>query len=123
MEDSFAYANDKWDNSHSTPDFKVEDLVLVSTTNLNNIKGCEKLKDSFSGTFVIKAPHGENAVEVELSEELSNKNPTFPVSLIKPYKSGDAKKFPLREEFPQHIPPFEPSCVKEITNFLKEIES
>ncbi|MBW0562034.1 hypothetical protein O181_101749 [Austropuccinia psidii MF-1] len=68
MEDSFAYAKDKWDKSHATPDFKVGDLVLVSTTNVNNIKGCKKLKDSFSGPFVIKALHGKNAVEVELSE-------------------------------------------------------
>ncbi|MBW0564295.1 hypothetical protein O181_104010 [Austropuccinia psidii MF-1] len=29
MEDSFAYAKDKWDKSHATPDFKVADLVLV----------------------------------------------------------------------------------------------
>ncbi|MBW0539740.1 hypothetical protein O181_079455 [Austropuccinia psidii MF-1] len=94
MEDSFAYAKDKWDKSHATPDFKVGDLVLVSTTNFNNIKGCKNLKYSFSGPFVIKALHGENAVEVELSEELSNKHPTFPVSLIKPYKSSDAERFP-----------------------------
>ncbi|MBW0590136.1 hypothetical protein O181_129851 [Austropuccinia psidii MF-1] len=38
IEDSFAYAKDKWDKSHATPDFKVGDLVLVSTTNFNNIK-------------------------------------------------------------------------------------
>ncbi|MBW0558704.1 hypothetical protein O181_098419, partial [Austropuccinia psidii MF-1] len=82
MEDSFAYAKDKWDKSHATPDFKVGDLVLVSTTNFNNIKRCRNLKDSFAGPFVIKALHGENAVEVELSEELGNKHPTFPVSLI-----------------------------------------
>ncbi|MBW0519702.1 hypothetical protein O181_059417 [Austropuccinia psidii MF-1] len=73
MEDSFAYAKDKWDKSHATPDFKVGDLVLVSTTSFNNIKGFKKLKDSFSGPFVIKVLHGENSVEVELSEELSNK--------------------------------------------------
>ncbi|MBW0592900.1 hypothetical protein O181_132615 [Austropuccinia psidii MF-1] len=65
MEDSFAYAKDKWDKSHATPDFKVGDLVLVSTTNFNNIKGCKKLKDSFAGPFVIKALYGENAVEVD----------------------------------------------------------
>ncbi|MBW0574408.1 hypothetical protein O181_114123 [Austropuccinia psidii MF-1] len=94
MEDSFAYAKDKWDKSHATPDCKVGDLVLVSTTNFNNIKGCKKLKDSFAGPFVIKALHGENAVEVELSEELSNKHPRFPVSLIKPYKYSDSEKFP-----------------------------
>ncbi|MBW0474630.1 hypothetical protein O181_014345 [Austropuccinia psidii MF-1] len=53
MEDSFAYAKDKWDKSHATLDFKIGYLVLVSTTNLNNIKGCKKLKDSFSGPFVM----------------------------------------------------------------------
>ncbi|MBW0573412.1 hypothetical protein O181_113127 [Austropuccinia psidii MF-1] len=53
MEDSFAYAKDKWNKSHATPDFKVGDLDLVSTTNLNNIKGCKKLKDSFSGPFFL----------------------------------------------------------------------
>ncbi|MBW0593672.1 hypothetical protein O181_133387, partial [Austropuccinia psidii MF-1] len=67
MEDSFAYAKDKWDKYHATPDFKVGDFVLVSTTNFNNIKGCKKHKDSFAGPFAIKALHGENAVEVELS--------------------------------------------------------
>ncbi|MBW0547936.1 hypothetical protein O181_087651 [Austropuccinia psidii MF-1] len=105
MKDSFAYAKDKWDKSHATPDFKVGNLVHVSTTNLYNIKGCKKLKESFSGPFVIKALHGENSVEVELSKELSNKHPTFPVSLIKPYKSSDAETFPLRNKVPQVIPP------------------
>ncbi|MBW0577464.1 hypothetical protein O181_117179 [Austropuccinia psidii MF-1] len=62
MEDSFAYAKNKWEKSHATPDFKVGDFVLASTTNFNNIKGCKKLKDYFSGTFVIKALHGENTV-------------------------------------------------------------
>ncbi|MBW0564979.1 hypothetical protein O181_104694 [Austropuccinia psidii MF-1] len=93
MEDSFAYAKDKWDKSHATPDFKVGDLVILSTTNFNNIKECKKLKDSFAGTFVIKSLHGENAVEVELSSELSNKHPKFPVSLIKPYKCVMLKNF------------------------------
>ncbi|MBW0588114.1 hypothetical protein O181_127829 [Austropuccinia psidii MF-1] len=81
LEDSFAYAKNKWDKSHATPDLKVGDLVLVSTANFNNIKACKKLKDYFTGIFVIKALHGENCVEVKLSEELSNKHPTFPVSL------------------------------------------
>ncbi|MBW0589988.1 hypothetical protein O181_129703 [Austropuccinia psidii MF-1] len=120
MEDSFAYAKDKWDKSHATPDFKVGDLVLVSTTNFNNIKGCKTLNDSFSGPFIIKALHEENAVEVGLSEELSNKHPTFPVSLIKPYTSIDAEKFSLRHKAPQVIPPIESSGIKKITKVLKE---
>ncbi|MBW0588320.1 hypothetical protein O181_128035 [Austropuccinia psidii MF-1] len=93
MEDSFAYAKDKWDKSHATPHFKVGDTVHVSTTTFNSIKGCIKLKYSFAGPFAIKALHGENAVEVELSEELNNKHPTFPVSFMKPYKSSDAENF------------------------------
>ncbi|MBW0560606.1 hypothetical protein O181_100321 [Austropuccinia psidii MF-1] len=120
MEDSFSYAKDKWGKSHSTPDFKMGYLVLVSTTKFNNIKGCRKLKDSFAGPVVIKALHGENEVEVELSEELSNKHPTFPVSLVKPYKSSDVEKFPLRNKVPQHIPPIKYSGTKKITKVLKE---
>ncbi|MBW0482694.1 hypothetical protein O181_022409 [Austropuccinia psidii MF-1] len=58
MEDSFAYAKYKWDRSHATPGFKVGDLVLVSTTNFNNIKGCKRLKNSFSEPLFIKALHG-----------------------------------------------------------------
>ncbi|MBW0544241.1 hypothetical protein O181_083956 [Austropuccinia psidii MF-1] len=79
------------------------DLYLSQTY----IKGCKNLKESFAGPFAIKALHGENAVEVELSEELSNQHPTFPVSLIKPYKSSDSEKFPLRNKAPQGIPPIE----------------
>ncbi|MBW0588441.1 hypothetical protein O181_128156 [Austropuccinia psidii MF-1] len=120
MEESFAYAKDKWDNSHATPDFIVGDLVFVSTTNFNNIKGCKKLKYSFAGPFVIKALHGENAVEVELSEELRSKHPTFPVSLINPYRRSDAVGFPLRNQVPQVIPPVESSGIKNITKVLTE---
>ncbi|MBW0518497.1 hypothetical protein O181_058212 [Austropuccinia psidii MF-1] len=120
MEDSFSYAKEKWDKSHATPDFKVGDLVLVSTTNFNNIKLYKRVKESFAGCFVIKALHGENAVKVELSKELSNKHPTFPVSLIKPYKSSDAEKFPLRNTVPQVIPPIESPGINKITKSLKE---
>ncbi|MBW0525064.1 hypothetical protein O181_064779 [Austropuccinia psidii MF-1] len=120
MEDYFAYAKDKWDKSHATPAFKVGDLVIVSKTNLNNIKGFKKLKDSFAGRLVIKALHRENAVEVELSEELSNKHPTFPVRLIKPYKSSVSGKFPLKKRAPQVTPPIESSGIKKIIKVLKE---
>ncbi|MBW0583651.1 hypothetical protein O181_123366 [Austropuccinia psidii MF-1] len=58
LEDSFAYSKDKWEKSHASAYFELGDLVLVSTTNFNNIKGCRKLKDSFVGPFVIKALHG-----------------------------------------------------------------
>ncbi|MBW0593561.1 hypothetical protein O181_133276 [Austropuccinia psidii MF-1] len=115
MEDSFAYAKDKWNKSHATPDFKIKDLILVSTTNFNKIKGCKKLKNFLAGPFVIKDLHGENSIEVELSEQLSNKHHTFPVSVIKTYKSGDTEKFPLRNKVSHHIPPVESSGIKKIT--------
>ncbi|MBW0572825.1 hypothetical protein O181_112540 [Austropuccinia psidii MF-1] len=120
MKYSFADAKDKWNKSHATPDLKVGDLILVSTTNFNKIKGGKTLKDSFAGHFLIKFLHGENAVEVELSEELSNKHPKFPVSLIKPYESSDAENFPLRNKVPQAIPPIESSGTRKITKALKE---
>ncbi|MBW0588414.1 hypothetical protein O181_128129 [Austropuccinia psidii MF-1] len=91
MEDCFAYAEQKWDKSHATPDLKVGELVLVSTTNFNKIKGCKKVKDSFAGPFVIMTTHGETSVQVEISEELSNNHPKSSVSLIKPYKSSDSE--------------------------------
>ncbi|MBW0503395.1 hypothetical protein O181_043110 [Austropuccinia psidii MF-1] len=46
MDDAFDYAKQKWDQSHKVPEFKVGDLVLVSTLNFNNIKGPKKIKDS-----------------------------------------------------------------------------
>ncbi|MBW0559300.1 hypothetical protein O181_099015 [Austropuccinia psidii MF-1] len=34
MNDAFEYAKQKWDKSHKIPEFKVGDLILVSTLNL-----------------------------------------------------------------------------------------
>ncbi|MBW0536148.1 hypothetical protein O181_075863 [Austropuccinia psidii MF-1] len=51
MQDSFKYARERWDKSHKPPNFKVGDLVLVSTLNFNNIKGPKKLKDYFFRTI------------------------------------------------------------------------
>ncbi|MBW0577928.1 hypothetical protein O181_117643 [Austropuccinia psidii MF-1] len=64
MNDSFEYSKQKWDKSHKHPEFKIGDLILVSTLNFNNIKGSKKLKDSFAGPFIVKALHGKNAVQV-----------------------------------------------------------
>ncbi|MBW0582089.1 hypothetical protein O181_121804 [Austropuccinia psidii MF-1] len=64
MQDSFKYAKERWDKSNKPPDFKIGDLVLVSTLNFNNIRGPKKLKDSFAGPFMIKALHGPNDVQL-----------------------------------------------------------
>ncbi|MBW0538807.1 hypothetical protein O181_078522 [Austropuccinia psidii MF-1] len=107
MNDAFEYVKQKWDKSHKVPDFKVGDLVLVSTLNFDNIKGPKKLKDPYVGPFFIVALHETNAVQVELSCELENKHPTFPVSLIKPYQPADKELFPLRNTAPLTVPPVE----------------
>ncbi|MBW0531234.1 hypothetical protein O181_070949 [Austropuccinia psidii MF-1] len=70
MNDAFEHAKQKWDKSHKTPEFKVGDLILVSTLKFNNIKGPEKLKNIFAGPFIIKSLNGRNAIQVELSGEL-----------------------------------------------------
>ncbi|MBW0472147.1 hypothetical protein O181_011862 [Austropuccinia psidii MF-1] len=119
-DDAFDYEKQKWDKSHKVPDFKVGDLVLVSTLNFNNIKGPKKLKDSYVGPFVIVALHGTNAVQVELSGELENKHPTFPVSLIKPYQPADKELFPLRNPTPLTVPPVEQNEDKKIKKVIKE---
>ena len=66
--DATAYNKERWDKTHREPDFKVGDLVLISTVNFNNLTGPKKMRDSFVGPFVIKALHGKNAVEVILTE-------------------------------------------------------
>ncbi|MBW0552899.1 hypothetical protein O181_092614 [Austropuccinia psidii MF-1] len=120
MNDAFEYAKQKWDKSHKVPDFKVGDLVLVSTLNFNNIKGPKKLKDYYLGPFVVVALHGTNAVQVELSGELENKHPTFPVILIKPYQPTDKALFPLRNPTPLTVPPVEQSEDRKIKKVIKE---
>ncbi|MBW0584975.1 hypothetical protein O181_124690 [Austropuccinia psidii MF-1] len=100
MNDAFEYAKQKWDKSHEIPEFKVGDLILVSTLKLNNIKGSKKWEYSFEGPFIIEALHGKNAVQVELLGELKNKHPTFPVILVKHYSSSEKELFPLRRETP-----------------------
>ncbi|MBW0498410.1 hypothetical protein O181_038125 [Austropuccinia psidii MF-1] len=99
----FKYSKESWDKSHKPPDFEVGDLVLVSTPSFNNIKGPKEWKDSFSGTFMTKALHGPNAVQLELTGESINKHPTFPVSLIRTCSSSDAKLFPPRNKPPLEI--------------------
>ncbi|MBW0470639.1 hypothetical protein O181_010354 [Austropuccinia psidii MF-1] len=97
----FKYSKERWDKSHKPLNLKVGDLVLVSTMNFNNIKGPKKLQDFFAGPFIIKALHGPNAVQLELTGELMKEHPAFCVSLIKPYGSSDKDLF--SQEMNQHF--------------------
>ncbi|MBW0551060.1 hypothetical protein O181_090775 [Austropuccinia psidii MF-1] len=113
------YAKERWNKSHKPPDFKIADLVLVSTLNFNNIKGQKKLKDSFAGPFIMKALHEPNSVQLEITGELMNKHPNFPVSLIKTYRSSDKELFTLRNKPPLEISPLEEGEEKKIIKVLK----
>ncbi|MBW0554652.1 hypothetical protein O181_094367 [Austropuccinia psidii MF-1] len=120
MNDAFDYAKQKWDISHKVPDFKVGDLVPISTLNFNNIKVPKKLKDSYVGPFFIVALHGTNAVQVELSGELENKHPTFPVSFVKPFQPADKGLFLLKNPTLLTVPPVEQNEDKKINKVIEE---
>ncbi|MBW0572212.1 hypothetical protein O181_111927 [Austropuccinia psidii MF-1] len=92
----------------------------ISTLSFNNIKGPKKVEDSYVGAFVIVSLHGTNAVQVELSSELENKHPTFPVSLIKPYQPTDKELFSSRNPTPLTVPPVEQNKDKKIKKVIKE---
>ncbi|MBW0511419.1 hypothetical protein O181_051134 [Austropuccinia psidii MF-1] len=120
MNDAFEYFKQKWDKSHKNTELKVGDLILASTLKFNNSKGPKKLKDSFPGKFIIKAFHGTNSVPLELSGELENKHPAFPVSLVEHYTSSDKELFPLRNETPLEVPLLDQSEEKKVLKVLKE---
>ncbi|MBW0502721.1 hypothetical protein O181_042436 [Austropuccinia psidii MF-1] len=94
------YNKKRWDKSHMEPDFKEGDQVLVSTMNFNNLKGPQKMRDSFVGPLTISKLIGRYEVEVKLTEEFARKHPVFPVSLVKPYLQTEENKFPSRKKNP-----------------------
>ncbi|MBW0544519.1 hypothetical protein O181_084234 [Austropuccinia psidii MF-1] len=105
MKDSFRYAKRDGKKIHKPPNFKVGDLVLVSTLSFNNIKGPKNIKYSSEGPFMIRELHGCSSVQIELTGELMKKHPAFPVGLIKTDSSSDKASIPLRNKPPLEIPP------------------
>ncbi|MBW0463187.1 hypothetical protein O181_002902 [Austropuccinia psidii MF-1] len=120
MQDSSKYAQERWDKSHKPPNFKIGDLVLLSTLNFNDIKVLKKFQDPFAGPFMIKALHGPNAVQLQLMGELMNKHPAFPVILIKSYSSNNTELLPLRNQPNLENPPLEEGGERKILKVLKE---
>ncbi|MBW0481916.1 hypothetical protein O181_021631 [Austropuccinia psidii MF-1] len=53
------YNKQRYDQTHMEPDFKEGDQVLVSTLNFNNLKGPNKMGDSFVAPFTIIKFKGE----------------------------------------------------------------
>ncbi|MBW0494147.1 hypothetical protein O181_033862 [Austropuccinia psidii MF-1] len=77
MQESFKNSKERWDKIHKPPVFELGDLVLVSTVKLNNIERPKKLKNSFTGPSMIRALHGPNAVQLELTGQLMKRTPSF----------------------------------------------
>ncbi|MBW0466581.1 hypothetical protein O181_006296 [Austropuccinia psidii MF-1] len=94
--------------------------VILDKVKHHSKRSPKKLQDSYVGPFVIVALHGTNAVKVELSGELKNKQPIFPVSLINPYQQAEKELFPLRNPTPLTVPPVEQSEEKKISKVIKE---
>ncbi|MBW0466143.1 hypothetical protein O181_005858 [Austropuccinia psidii MF-1] len=69
---------------------------------------------------MIKALHGPNAVHLEITGELMNQHPTFPVSQTKHYSSSDKELFRLKNKPPLEITPLEELEEKKIVNVLEE---
>ncbi|MBW0573395.1 hypothetical protein O181_113110 [Austropuccinia psidii MF-1] len=67
------YNKQRWDKTRMEPDFKEGDQVLVSTLNLNNLKGTKKVIESFE-------------------------NPVFPESLVKPHFQTEEGKLTSRKK-------------------------
>ncbi|MBW0499501.1 hypothetical protein O181_039216 [Austropuccinia psidii MF-1] len=120
MQDYFKYEKEGWDKSQKPPDFKLGDLELVSNLKFNSIKGPNKLKDYFTGPFIIAALHGLNSVQLELTGELMRTPPALPEILIKLYSSSDKVLFSLRNKEPLEIPPLKEGEEKKIVKVLKE---
>ncbi|MBW0562644.1 hypothetical protein O181_102359 [Austropuccinia psidii MF-1] len=113
------YDSLKRDLVYIHPTEKSFKIILDTARHHANICS-KKLKDSFAGPFMIKVLHGLNAVQLELTGELMNKAPTFPVSLMKPYSSSEKELFPLINKPPLEIPPLEEGEEKKIVKVLKE---
>ncbi|MBW0499600.1 hypothetical protein O181_039315 [Austropuccinia psidii MF-1] len=109
MNDAFEYAKQKWDKSHQTPEFKVGDLILVSTLSFNDNKGPKKLKDFFARPFIIQSPSWDKFSTITTFRRIGDKHSTFPVSLVKNYTSSDKESLPLRNETPLEVPPLDQS--------------
>ncbi|MBW0521541.1 hypothetical protein O181_061256 [Austropuccinia psidii MF-1] len=62
MQNSFKYAQERWENTHKLPGFKIDDLVSVLTLSFNNIKRSKKLKNCFEEPSIINLLHGPNTV-------------------------------------------------------------
>jgi len=85
------------DKHHSLAEFKVGELVWLSTTNLT-LPGPRKLQPRFVGPFKILERKGDVSYELELPASMQQLCPIFHVKLLKKYlppRPGQEKQKPL----------------------------
>src|SRR5215470_3755614 len=83
------------------PPYAVNDLVYLSTKNLNFPKGrARKLIPRFMGPYKILEVHPESSnIVLELPNNLIKRriHPMFHMSLVRPHEPNDEEKFPKRD--------------------------
>jgi hypothetical protein len=90
-----SYADARFRQPHK---FKPDDLVMLSTKNINFAFGKKKFHPKYLGPFVIDSIIGNHRNAVRLRLPASYKiHPVFHVSLIKPYKAGSSPVPPPME--------------------------
>lgn len=76
----------KWYNKNHRPiEFKVKDLVLLSSKNIRTVRASKKLDHRFLGPFKIEKRIGKQAYRLALPSKYSRIHNVFHVSLLEPY--------------------------------------
>ncbi|MBW0479087.1 hypothetical protein O181_018802 [Austropuccinia psidii MF-1] len=76
------YNKKRYDKTHMETEFKEGYQVLLSTLNFNNLKGPNKMRDSFVGPFTIIKLVGKNAVERGEDRFLCRKKTPTPPDIV-----------------------------------------
>jgi hypothetical protein len=76
----------KWYNKYHRPvEFKVGDMVLLSSKNIKTVRTSKKLDDRFLGPFRIEQRIGKQAYRLKLPRKYSRLHPVFHISLLELY--------------------------------------
>ena len=82
-----------FDKKHAHLEFNANDLVLLSSRNLN-VAGSPKLKPRFVGPFKVLARVGPASYRLALPDRFRSVHPVFHVSLLKPHVAGGSSHAP-----------------------------
>ena len=75
-----------YNHKQKKQNYRVRDLVLLSSQNIHMWRACKKLADWFLELFKVEKVINLNVYKLELSKQYSRIHPTFHVSLLKSYK-------------------------------------